>query len=123
MQHVHKYQHFALDKNANIINIHDTDTTGKQQYFCPYCRAEMITKRGNIRQWHFAHKTDKCSYDNYLHSIAEKMIMDWFNRQETIMLVMKTQEKCNKYGNCIFYCVFFFFLHDGRHWHGTYEIL
>ncbi len=103
MQHAHKYQHFTLDKNANIINIRDTDTTGKQQYFCPYCRTEMITKRGNIRQWHFAHKTDKCSYDNYLHSIAEKMIMDWFNRQEIITLVMKTQEKCNKYGNCIFY--------------------
>lgn len=103
MQHYHKYQHFALDSNDNIINIHHTETIDRQQYFCPYCRKEMITKLGNIRQWHFAHKSDTCSYDNYLHSIAEKMIMDWFNKQKSITLIMKTQEKCIKYENCDFY--------------------
>ena len=101
MQHSHKYQHFALDANNNIVdikNVHDN-----QRYFCPHCHREMITKRGNIRQWHFAHKTDKCSYDKYLHSIAEIMIMDWFNKKETIMLFMGTPTKCNKFDSCIFY--------------------
>lgn len=79
MQHSQKYQHFALDANNNIIDIHSADKVCEKRYFCPHCHNEMIAKRGNVRQWHFAHKTEKCSYDKYLHSIAEKMIMDWFN--------------------------------------------
>jgi len=53
MQHSHRYQHFALDASNNIVdikNVHDD-----QQYFCPHCHKEMITKRGKIRQWHFAY--------------------------------------------------------------------
>ena len=103
MQHTHNYQHFALDINRAIIDIKDTSRSEYQQYFCPYCQKEMIAKQGNIRQWHFAHKTDKCSYDKYLHSIAERMIMDWFNKNESITLSMNTYEKCNKYAHCLFY--------------------
>jgi len=109
MQHSHKYQHFALDENQNIIDIQHTEDAREQRYFCPHCRKEMIAKRGNIRQWHFAHKSDKCSYDKYLHSIAEMMIMDWFNRQTSIMLVMDNPEKCSRYNDCAFrddeYCM------------------
>lgn len=103
MQHSHKLQHFALDDSSNIIDIKNTNDADGHRYFCPFCHKEMITKRGNIRQWHFAHKSDKCSYDKYLHSIAEIMIMDWFNKKETVMLFMDNYEKCNKYGNCVFY--------------------
>lgn len=109
MQHYQQYQHFALDAKNNIIDIRNISDTYNQQYFCPHCHNEMIAKRGNIRQWHFAHKTTKCSYNNYLHSIAEKMIMDWFNKQEYIVLEMDAYEKCGKYDSCIFhtdkYCV------------------
>lgn len=101
MQHSHKYQHFALDASDNIVDIKNVDNN--QRYFCPHCHGEMIAKRGDIRQWHFAHKTDKCSYDKYLHSIAEIMIMNWFNKKETIILSMDNFEKCNKYDSCIFY--------------------
>lgn len=103
MQNTRNYQHFALDENNNIIDIKNINDVYDHQYFCPYCHNEMITKRGNIRQWHFAHKTDKCSYDKYLHSIAERMIMDWFNREENVMLSMNNYEKCDKYDNCDFY--------------------
>ena len=45
---------------------------------------EMIPKRGNIRQWHFAHKADvKCTSkpdpDNALHRYAQDIILDGFN--------------------------------------------
>ncbi len=98
----HSYQHFALDVSNNIIDIKNTNGSDGQRYFCPYCHKEMITKRGNIRQWHFAHKTSKCSYDGYLHSIAEIMIMDWFNKKESVMLSIDNYEKCDKYDNCAF---------------------
>uniref|UniRef100_UPI002597355A competence protein CoiA family protein n=1 Tax=Bacteroides acidifaciens TaxID=85831 RepID=UPI002597355A len=103
MQHSHRYQHFAIDVDNNIINIKNADEANGQRYFCPYCHKEMITKRGHIRQWHFAHKTDKCSYDKYLHSIAEILIMNWFNKQKSIILDMYNYEKCNEYKSCVFY--------------------
>lgn len=103
MQSSHKYQHFALDINNSVIDIQNTGDLSNQQYFCPYCHKEMIPKCGNIRQWHFAHKSDKCSYDKYLHSIAEIMIMAWFNKNETVMLSMDNYEKCDRYDSCVFY--------------------
>lgn len=102
MQHSQKYQHFALDENNNIIDIRNANKECEHQYFCPHCHNEMIAKRGNIRQWHFAHKTDKCSYDSYLHSVAEKMIMDWFNQNKSIFLEMVAYTRCNKYDECRF---------------------
>lgn len=102
MNHTNRLQHFALDANGNIIDINETEGIEDKQYFCPHCHNEMIAKRGDIRQWHFAHKTDKCSYDKYLHSIAEIMIMDWFNKAESITLIMNVYEKCKKYDNCRF---------------------
>ena len=102
MKYSHTYQHFALNTDNCIINIKDVDYSGGP-YFCPHCHNEMIAKRGNIRQWHFAHKADKCSYDKYLHSIAEIMIMNWFNQKEHIILSMDNYEKCDKYDNCVFH--------------------
>lgn len=104
MQSYHDNQHFALDKDGNIINIQNVEGFKKQKYYCPYCQGEMIPKCGNIRQWHFAHKSDKCSYDKYLHSIAEKLIMQWFNESNSIELYMDVDGKCEQYNSgCLFY--------------------
>lgn len=103
MEHSHRYQHFALDTNGNLVDIRHTAAMDEKIYFCPHCHQEMITKRGNVRQWHFAHKANKCSYDRYLHSIAEIMIMDWFNEKESVVLVMNTLEKCSMYDDCKFH--------------------
>lgn len=101
MEHIRRLQHLALDQDNNIVDIKNTEDNKK--YYCPYCHKEMIIKRGAIREWHFAHKTEACSYDDYLHSIAEIMIMDWFNSSDQIMLYMSTKEKCNKFKECAFY--------------------
>ena len=98
-----QYQHYASDINNNIIHVKDTSNLEVQKYYCPYCNNEMITKRGNVRQWHFAHKTDKCSYDKYLHSIAEIMIMDWFNKSQNVFLLMQHDLKCNTYDSCVYF--------------------
>lgn len=101
IQHSNKYQHFAINKNNNIVDIKNALDNNK--YFCPYCHNEMILKRGQIRQWHFAHKTDKCSYDNYLHSIAKRLIADWFNKSEHTILTMNCINQCNQYKKCSIY--------------------
>lgn len=101
MEPIRRLQHLALDQDNNIVDIKNTEDNKK--YYCPFCHKEMITKRGAIREWHFAHKSEACSYDSYLHSIAEFMIMDWFNSNDQIMLYMSTKEKCNKFKECAFY--------------------
>lgn len=100
-KHSHKYQHFALDQNHNIVDI--KNAVENKKYFCPSCNTKMILKRGKIRQWHFAHKTDKCSYDNYLHSIAKIMIANWFNKNKHIMLKLDCKNKCIKHNKCGIY--------------------
>ncbi len=45
---------FALDYNDNRVHIDDTHSN--QEYYCPYCGAPLITKKGDVRQHHFAHK-------------------------------------------------------------------
>lgn len=103
MQAHYKYQHFALDTSNNIIDVKCIEKTNKQHYFCPYCHQEMIAKCGNVRQWHFAHKSEKCSYDKYLHSIAEIMLVNWFNKASSVTLSMNSYEKCNNYDTCRFH--------------------
>lgn len=103
MKHIQRYQRFAFDINNNVIDIYNSTKVCKLQYFCPHCHNEMIAKRGDIRKWHFAHKTAKCSYDNYLHSISEKMILDWFNQKESIILEMNAKVECTHYDSCKFH--------------------
>lgn len=98
-----KLQHFAVDSEDNIIDIHDIAGAIDYTLYCPCCHEEVIRKCGNIRQWHFAHKAKKCSYDTYLHSVAERLIMDWFKKKESITLKIDGQEKCDKYNSCLFY--------------------
>lgn len=105
MNHSRRLQHLALDQFDNIVDIQNTEDNKK--YYCPYCRKEMITKRGDIREWHFAHKEKACSYDNYLHSIAKIMIMNWFNSNNQIELCMNVEEKCNRFKECAFYDNFY----------------
>lgn len=102
MNDKHIFQHFALTNNNHLIHIKETDNTNSQYYYCPHCHKEMIPKRGSIRQWHFAHKANQCSYDKYLHSIAEIMLMHWFNTSEHIYLNMQNIAKCDKYDSCSF---------------------
>lgn len=96
-------QHYALDDKNNLINIKDANDLKDKKYYCPHCHNEMIKRQGEIRQWHFAHKTDKCSYDKYLHSIAEIMIMDWFNKSKNIYVILDHFRKCKTFDKCIFY--------------------
>ncbi len=98
-----KLQHFALDENDKLVDIHDCPKREQQTFLCPCCRKELIAKRGGVRQWHFAHKVKACSYDKYLHSISEVLIMDWFNESESITIDMNSYRKCIRTGECKFY--------------------
>lgn len=95
-------QHFALNKRGGIVDVQNIEDGDQETYFCPHCKEEVITKRGKRRQWHFAHKKKTCDYDKYLHSIAEILIKQWFDKQEVIILDMAATEKCSDYNRCVF---------------------
>lgn len=96
-----RFQHFALDETGHIVNIHNVENRN-QHFCCPYCKHEMITKMGKIRDWHFAHKhsDDDCDYDNYLHSIAEFLIYGWLSTSSNIQVIVKTIERCEHFYSC-----------------------
>ena len=54
---------FAFDYNDNRIHIDDTQSN--KEYFCPYCGAHLITRKGDIRQHHFAHKVNHLCSDSW----------------------------------------------------------
>lgn len=95
-------QRFALNAGGNVIDIREL-TDRKGMFLCPSCKKPMIAKMGEIREWHFAHKSDVCAYDSYLHSLAKIRIADWFEKSEAIILEMNTIEICASHKNCPFY--------------------
>lgn len=56
---------FASDYNDNRIHIDDTHSN--QEYYCPFCGAPLITKKGGLRQHHFAHKQNHRCSDTWAH--------------------------------------------------------
>lgn len=54
---------FAYNYNDERVFIDDTHSN--QEYYCPYCGAPLITKKGEIRQHHFAHSSHHLCSDTW----------------------------------------------------------
>ncbi len=54
---------WANDKNDDRVNI--LDTHSNQEYYCPTCGATLITRKGDVRQHHFAHKRGHLCSDTW----------------------------------------------------------
>ncbi len=67
---------FAYDHNDNRIFIDDTHSNC--EYYCPYCGAPLITKKGEIRQHHFAHKANHLCSDSWERTHSYD-ISEWHN--------------------------------------------
>ena len=71
----------AIDHNDNRIHIDDTHSN--QEYYCPYCGAPLITKKGDIRQHHFAHKQNYVCEDSWERS-HNYDISSWHNEWQAL---------------------------------------
>jgi len=89
--------HYAIDDTGNLVHI-DSIEEGKT-YYCPVCRGEFVAKRGNIRDHHFAHKGDICSWETYLHQVAKLKIAEWLKNAESIYLSIVSV--CDKKKECV----------------------
>ena len=74
---------YALDETKTRL-VHIKDARKGEMYYCvnSKCNEQMIVKDGGSKRKHFSHISngDKCSYDNYLHTVAQKRIVEWFEK-------------------------------------------
>lgn len=96
-------QHYALNQDGKIVHISNAWRDAK--FSCPCCGGEMVCKQGNIRKWHFAHKTlsDNCSYETYLHSLAKIRFCEWFNTSDEFIISLDILHRCSLSGSCIWF--------------------
>ena len=74
---------FASDYNDNRTHIDDTHSN--QEYYCPYCGAPLITKKGDVRQHHFAHKQNHVCSDTWAHSGSGSYdVSPWHNEWQSL---------------------------------------
>ena len=76
---------FASDYNDNRIHIDDTHSN--QEYYCPFCGAPLITKKGGLRQHHFAHKQNHRCSDTWAHKGSSSGGYDlslWHNNWQSL---------------------------------------
>lgn len=72
---------FAVDYNDNRVHIDETHSN--QDYYCPYCGAPLTTKKGEIRQHHFAHKQNHLCSDTWERSHSYD-ISPWHNDWQSL---------------------------------------
>ena len=67
-----------------------------QEFSCPICDSEVVLRRGDIRQPHFAHKPDTgCSGEGVYHKVAKQMISLMYLRSvRKIMNSVTTFRRC-----------------------------
>ena len=72
---------FAVDYNDNRVHI--AETHSNQEYYCHYCGAPLTTKKGEIRQHHFAHKQNHLCSDTWERSHSYD-ISPWHNEWQSL---------------------------------------
>lgn len=94
---------YAYNEFDDLVCINDSQLVGSK-FTCPNpkCRGEMIARRGEINAYHFAHKSAECKYDHYLHTIAELLIKEWYNKSDNINISIPYKAKCSQIDSCKF---------------------
>lgn len=69
---------YAFDKNNRLVHIDTVPNGLKCGCVCPCCRQELIAKKGEFREHHFAHKGNTCAayYETALHLLAKEIIKE-----------------------------------------------
>lgn len=93
---------YALDETKTRL-VHIKDARKGEMYYCvnSKCNEQMIVKEGGSKRKHFSHISngDKCSYDNYLHTLAQKRIVEWFEKGNIEYRIIE-ERICDNCHNC-----------------------
>ncbi len=74
---------FANDYNDNRVYIDETHSN--QEYYCPYCGSPLTTKKGNVRQHHFAHRSTYVCSDSWVGDRSRGYdVSPWHNEWQSL---------------------------------------
>ncbi len=74
------------------------------KFTCPYCKNTLRPRlsRGSRRS-HFAHNPGECcDQDRYIHSTAERLLKEKWDRDEPFEITMEVWSFCRRYTTCAF---------------------
>ena len=94
---MHTDQDYTFSLNEAGVLIDVRDAVKGNVYFCPCCGAVMLPRQGNVRRWHFAHKSNavNCSYETYLHKIAKQSIRECFEKSSNFFIEFLANVSCS----------------------------
>ncbi len=72
-------QSFAVDKDGRIRGVDEVSRGLACDCFCPSCGEKVIARKGEIREWHFAHTSEvECdgAAESALHLAAKQVLLD-----------------------------------------------
>ena len=77
-----KYRYAYTEAGGPLIHIGDVDkaTHYGRRFICPNCGEKMYAAMGRKIVDHFRHLGQVCSYDGYLHSLAEKTFLKEYRK-------------------------------------------
>lgn len=87
----------------DVYNVSDAyvQEHGNDSFTCLECGNSMLTKRGKIKEWHFAHVGGKnvvCSYESYLHKLGIIKFIEAYKARldanEPFLLEVATGQTC-----------------------------
>lgn len=95
------FHHYAIDNNGEIISIEAIQIDNRHNgYRCVSCGGAMIPVLGKIREHHFRHKTDVCSYESYIHKLWKHYIFEQWQRLSHIYVTYTVEHCCDKIKTC-----------------------
>ena len=82
-----------------------TSQTRRAYYFtCPYCNKVLRPRLGSKKAHCYAHKPgESCELDRYIHTTAELLLKEKWNRDEPFEITMTVRTECKEKDSCIFY--------------------
>ena len=81
---------FANDYHNTRVHIDDTQSN--KEYFCPFCGAPLITKKGELRMHHFAHKATHLCADSWTRKSSHTYDLSAWHAEWQAMFPKENQE-------------------------------
>lgn len=90
---------------AELMHISAVTPENRREYTytCPYCKKALRPRLGTKRAHCYAHRPgESCELDRYIHSTAERLLKEKWERDEPFEISMNVHSECRDYDNCLF---------------------
>ncbi len=95
------FYRYALDKNGRLVHVSEVNELNRHDgYRCVSCGCELTPALGHKNKHHFRHKTDACSYENYIHKVWKQFIKEEWNRRPHLYVSYMVECSCDKVSTC-----------------------